>query len=305
MKTVLVTGGTGFIGQHCLPLLVAKGYEVHAVSSKPIHSSSLEVNWHQANLLEPTEVSRLLFEVKPSHLLHFAWFAIPGKYWTALENFQWVQGSLNLLQEFAKCGGQRVVMAGTCAEYNWDYGYCSETVTPLNPQTLYGVCKNSLQSLLDAFGKQTGISTAWGRIFFAYGPHEYGDRLVPSVIRSLLQGKPARCSHGNQIRDFIAVQDVADAFVTLLESPVSGAINIASGHPVSLKDIIYQIAEILGGSSLIELGVIPTSANDPPLLVADIRRLQQELFWQPKLTLTQGLHETITWWKTQVQSEIN
>lgn len=299
MKKVIVTGGTGFIGQHCLPLLLDQGYEVHAVSSKPLNQSNPEVHWHQANLLESAEVSRLMSQVKPSYLLHFAWFAVPGKYWTALENFQWVQGSLSLLQEFARYGGERVVMAGTCAEYNWDYGYCSEKVTPLVPKTLYGVCKNSLQNLLDAFAKQTGISSAWGRIFFAYGPHEYGDRLVPSVIRSLLQGKTAPCSHGNQMRDFLYVEDVADAFVSLLESPVSGAINIASGQPVPLKDIIYQIADILNGSGLIELGVIPTAANDPPLLVGDISRLRDELGWQPKFSLNQGLNEAVNWWKNR------
>ncbi|MCT7987729.1 NAD-dependent epimerase/dehydratase family protein [Laspinema olomoucense] len=302
MKKVLVTGGTGFIGQHSLPFLLDKGYEVHAVSSQPIMSSNREVHWHQANLLEPAEVSRLMSQVKPSHLLHFAWFAIPGKYWTALENFQWVQGSLSLLQEFARYGGHRVVMAGTCAEYNWDYGYCSEKVTPLVPKTLYGRCKNSLQNLLDAYAEQTGISSAWGRIFFAYGPHEYGDRLVPSVIRSLLQGKTAPCSHGNQIRDFLYVKDVADAFVNLLESPVSGPINIASGQAVTLKDIIYQIAEILNAPELIELGVIPTSATEPPLLVGDIDRLRNELDWQPQFSLNQGLNEAITWWKNQTEA---
>ncbi|MBO0350582.1 NAD-dependent epimerase/dehydratase family protein [Phormidium pseudopriestleyi FRX01] len=301
MKKVLITGGRGFIGQHCLPLLLAKGYEVHAVSSQPVNQSNSKVYWHQANLLKPEEVSRLLSQIKPSHLLHFAWFAIPGKYWTALENFKWVEGSLNLLQEFAQSGGQRVVMAGTCAEYNWDYGYCSEKVTPLVPKTLYGVCKNSLQSMVDAFAQQTGISSAWGRIFFAYGPHEYGDRLVPSVIRSLLQRKTAPCSHGNQIRDFLYVQDVADAFVTLLESHVSGAINIASGQPVALKDIIYQIGEILNGSELIELGVLPTSTNDPPLLIGDMRRLRDELCWQPKFNLNQGLNEAVTWWEKQIE----
>ncbi len=301
MKKVLITGGRGFIGQHCLPLLLAKNYEVHAVSSQPVNQFNSNIYWHQANLLKPEEVSRLLSKIKPTHLLHFAWFAIPGEYWTSLENFKWVEGSLNLLQEFAHSGGERVVMAGTCAEYNWNYGYCSEKVTPLVPKTLYGVCKNSLQSMVDAFAQKTGITSAWGRIFFAYGPHEYGDRLVPSVIRSLLQGKTAPCSHGNQIRDFLYVKDVADAFVTLLDSPVSGPINIASGQPVTLKDIIYQIAEILNRSELIELGVIPTSANEPPLLVGDISRLRNELCWQPQFSLNQGLHEAITWWKNQTE----
>ncbi|MEB3830728.1 NAD-dependent epimerase/dehydratase family protein [Phormidium sp. CCY1219] len=299
MKRVLVTGGTGFIGTPCLPLLLAKGYEVHAVSSKEVGKDSGGCYWYQVNLLDSSQVSELMEKVKPSHLLHLAWYAVPGKYWTSLENFRWVQASLHLLQEFRRNGGQRVVIAGTCAEYDWNYGYCSEQVTPLLPSTVYGICKNSLQNMVLAFAKQVEMSAAWGRIFFAYGDREPGDRLVPYVIRSLLQGKTARCSHGNQIRDFLYVKDVADAFVTLLESQVVGALNIASGKPVALKDIIENIAQKLNRPEAIELGAIRASANDPPLLVADIRRLTREVGWQPTYDLTTGLEETMAWWKTR------
>lgn len=297
MKKVLVTGATGFIGRHCLPLLLEKGYEVHAVSSKKVETTLLETHWHQANLLEPTQVNELMAKIQPSHLLHFAWYAVPGKYWTSLENFRWVQGSLDLLSAFAQYGGKRVVMAGTCAEYNWDYGYCSEWVTPLVPATVYGICKHSLQTMLDAFAKETGLSAAWGRIFFVYGPHEHPSRLVPSVIHSLLKGEPVLCSHGNQVRDFLYVEDVANAFVTLLESDVAGAINIASGVPVTLKDIIYKIAKQFNRVELIQLGTIASSMNEPVLLVANITYLKNELGWMSNNNLREGLERTINWWK--------
>jgi len=300
MKRVLLTGATGFIGRHCLPLLAARGYAVHAVSSRPITENQSNIHWHQANLLDPAQVVALISDVQPSHLLHFAWYAVPGKYWTSTENLRWVQASLGLLQEFARQGGQRVVMAGTCAEYDWRYGYCSEAITPLAPATLYGICKHSLQLVLSAFSRQTGLSAAWGRIFFLYGPHEHHNRLIPSVIRSLLQHEPARCSHGNQIRDYLFVQDVADALVALLESDVSGPANIASGIPIALRGIIYKIAEKLNRRDLIQLGVLPTSTNEPPLLVADVNRLHDEVGWRPKYNLDTGLDRTIEWWKKQL-----
>lgn len=300
MKRVLLTGVTGFIGRHCLPLLLSRGYEVHALSSKTPQQTLPDVHWHQADLLDSGQVSKLMAKVQPSHLLHFAWYVIHGKYWTALENVHWVQASLDLLQTFTRHGGQRVVMAGTCAEYDWKYGYCSEQITPLLPTSVYGICKHSLQLMLDAFCKQSEISAAWGRIFFLYGPHEHPDRLISSVIRSLLEGKPARCSHGNQIRDFLYVQDVADAFVTLLDSQVFGSVNIASGEPIRLKDFIYKIAEKINNPDLIQMGAIPTSVNEPPLLVADVSRLGNQLFWQPKYDLDSGLDQTILWWKEQI-----
>ncbi len=293
MKRVLVTGARGFIGRHCLRSLLSSGYEVHAVSSKAPEKDRLNVQWHQADLLIPKQVSELVLRVEPSHLLHFAWYTVPGQYWTSPENCRWVEASLTLLRAFALAGGQRIVMAGTCAEYDWKYGYCSEVITPLLPKSLYGVCKNSLQALVDAFTRQLGLSAAWGRIFFLYGPYEHPGRIVPSVICSALRDEPICTSHGNQVRDFLYVQDVADAFVALLNSNVSGSVNIASGRPVVLRDIVYQVAKQLGRQDLIELGAVPTSANDPTLLVADVKRLFEEVDWQPQYNLDDGLERTI------------
>jgi len=152
---------------------------------------------------------------------------------------------------------------------------------------------------MDAFAKQTGISAAWGRIFWLYGPHEREERLVASLIQSLLRGSSAACSHGNQIRDFLFVQDVADAFASLVESKTVGPVNIGSGIPVAVKDIIHKIGVKTGRGDLIQMGVLPVRANDPARLVADVTILRQEVGWAPKYDLDEGLDETIKWWKHQ------
>jgi nucleoside-diphosphate-sugar epimerase len=304
MKRVLFTGATGFIGRHCLPTLVSSGYKVHAVTpDEPVETDS-DVQWHRADLLDSVQVLDLMDRVRPTHLLHFAWYVVPGKCYTSPENYRWVQASLDLLQAFAHQGGRRVAMAGTCAEYDWKYGYCSEQTTPLSPATVYGACKHALQVMFDAFTSQTGLSGAWGRIFFLYGPHEHPARLVSSVIRAILRGEPARCSHGNQIRDYLYVQDVADAFVALLESDVEGPVNIGSGRPVVLKDIIHEIARKLNRQDLVRLGAVPTSASDPHLLVADTSRLFDKVGWKPKYDLDTGLERTIEWWKAHLFGSI-
>lgn len=304
MKKVLLTGASGFVGRHCLLSLVAHGYEVHAVSSReqaPVEDRSDGVRWHQVDLLDAAQVSALLARVEPTHLLHSAWYAVPGAYWAAPENFRWVEASLHLVQTFAATGGQRVVVTGSCAEYDWRYGYCSEEVTPLRPSTVYGVCKHALQLMLDALGKQTNVSAAWGRLFFLYGRHEYAERLVASVIRSILQEQVARCSHGRQIRDFLYVQDAAAALVALLDSEVTGAVNIASGTPVTLRQVVEEIAVQLGRPDLIELGALPAPEHEPRLLLADVARLRDEVNWSPHYELASGLAETINWWKVQLQ----
>ncbi|MGD0950820.1 MAG: NAD(P)-dependent oxidoreductase [Methanotrichaceae archaeon] len=303
MKRVLVTGATGFIGRHCLPILSARGYEVHAVSMRSSFDGISDIHWHKVDLLNSSKLRDLVADVMPSHLLHFAWYAVPGKYWTSLENIRWVKSSLDLLQAFVANGGERAVMAGTCAEYDWRYGYCSEKITPLVPSTLYGTCKHSLQIILDSLSKQTGLSSAWGRIFFLYGPYEHQDRLTSSVIRSLLMGERARCSHGNQIRDFLYVRDAADAFVALLESDIEGPVNIGSGRPIVLRDIMQKISDKIIHRDNVEFGVVPVSIEDPFLLVADVRRLTKEVDWAPKYSLDQGLDETISWWRKIMEDD--
>jgi nucleoside-diphosphate-sugar epimerase len=295
MKKVLVTGANGFIGRHCLPLLLEKGYEVHAISTNELDSNL--IHWHKADLLNLQQSSDLITKLKPSHLLHLAWDTTHGKYWSSLENFNWLQASVELLKAFQGNSGKRVVMAGTCAEYDWNYGLCSEGITPLVPATVYGTCKNSLEKVLSSFAHETGISAAWGRIFFAYGPNENIKRLIPYVITSLLKGKKAQCSSGNQIRDFLYVNDAAAAFVSLLETEVNGAFNIASGQPVILRDIINMIAEKLNVLDLIELGKLPNSSNDPAVLTADIRKISAATGWKPAYSLEEGIDETIKWWR--------
>ena len=279
------------------PILISKGFEVHAADVFIPEEKPYGVEWHKVDLLDLEQTNELLSTIHPTHLLHFAWYAKPTEYWNSVENIRWVEGSLHLLRIFQKTGGTRVVMAGSCAEYDWKFGYCSEYVTPLVPSSLYGTCKNAMQHLLKDFSREKSLSSAWGRIFFLYGPHENPNRLVSSVILNLINNKMAPCSHGNQLRDFLYVEDVASAFVALLESNVMGSVNIASGQPVTLKSVICKIAEKLGRCDLVQLGALPEQANDPRVLIADVRRLSDEVKWKPKLDLDMGLEQTITWWK--------
>ena len=297
MKKTLVTGASGFIGKHSLPLLLQAGHEVHAVSFKKKHAGGNDISWHQADLRDYSQTKRLIAKVQPTHLLHLAWYTKPGNFWDDPENVQWVQASLELLQAFQVHGGKRIVIAGTCAEYDWNEEICSEKETPVKPATLYGNCKQKLQMKADTFCKKAQLSICWGRVFFVYGPHEHPARLIPSVIRSLLKKEPAECSHGKQNRDLLYVEDVASGFVALLENEITGIVNIGSGESVLLRNVVETIGEKIGCPELIRLGVIPSRPDDPTMLVADASKLRQEVGWTPRFNLDRGLDQTIEWWK--------
>ena len=299
MKRVLVTGATGFVGSNALPLLTNRFDEVHAVSRKR-GGDSEGVRWHRADLLNPTEGASLLAGVRPTHLLHFAWFVEHSAFWTSPENDRWVEASLELVRAFRDAGGERVVAAGTCVEYDPSGGICSETLTRVEPRTAYGVAKDAFHRHLQEMTGNTGLSYSWGRIFFLYGPREHPDRLVASVTRRLLSGERAPTTEGSQVRDFLHVQDVADAFVTLLAGGVTGPVNIASGEPVSVADLVTSVARKLSRLDLLDRGALPTTPGEPPRIVADIRRLSTEVGWRPKYDLDSGLDQAIAWWRSQL-----
>jgi nucleoside-diphosphate-sugar epimerase len=123
---------------------------------------------------------------------------------------------------------------------------------------------------------------------------------VASVIRRLLAGERAPTSEGSQVRDFLHVEDVAAAFVALLESDVQGPVNIASGKPVAVGDLVTSIARRLSRLDLLDRGALPTPGGEPPLLVADVQRLDHEVGWRPRYDLESGLEQTIEWWRAEL-----
>ena len=288
MSRVLVTGASGFIGRRTLAPLLAAGHEVHAVARTTVGGPE-GVRWHAADLL--ASPAQVVEQVAPDVLLHLAWFAEHGRFWTAPENVRWVEASLALLRAFAGTGGRRAVVAGTCAEYDWTAGdaVLSEATTPLAPVTLYGASKRGLHEVARAHAAQAGYALAWGRVFFLYGPDEAPGRLFASVARALLAGERARTTAGTQVRDFLHADDVGAAFAALASSGVEGAVNVASGEGVALRDVVAQIAAAAGRPDLLDVGALAQRPGEPERLVADTARLRDEVGFRPARGLSEGI----------------
>ena len=300
-KTVLVTGATGFIGRNTLVPLLERGFEVVAVTSRVPPETVAGVRYVQCDLSDRPAMRDVMAEVQPSHLLHLAWRAVVSGLWTAPENMDWLQISLDLARAFVEAGGTRMTVCGSCGDYDWTSGLCTEDVTPLAPGTFYGQAKVALYQALTGFSKINHVELAWARIFFVYGPGEHESRLGASVVKSLLNGEEALCSHGMQLRDYMHVGDVGAGLAALSASSLTGAYNIASGQAVRVKDVIGGLAAAAGRPDLVKLGAREAPAFEPPLIVADMTKTRQSgLDWRPRFGIETGTRDTVEWFRNQL-----
>jgi nucleoside-diphosphate-sugar epimerase len=300
MSRVLVTGASGFIGRTAVSALRSQGHEVHGVARNPVDDNEVYA-WHAANLLDQTATTRLIRETQATHLLHTAWETTHGSFWSDPANLAWTKATLWLFEAFAEAGGSRAVMSGSCAQYEWDgqaigpSGRANESLTPRRPASLYGSAKQATSESLEKWATtKVGFSYATGLLFFPYGPFDKPERLVPAVTRNLLAGEAFTVTAGNQIRDFIHVEDCGAALAALTDSEVTGAVNIGTGEASSVAKVARTIARILGREDLLRIHEQPQGNS---IIVADTARLRSEVAFAPRYDLETGLQNTVDWYR--------
>jgi nucleoside-diphosphate-sugar epimerase len=292
MKRVLVTGASGFVGRPAVSALRRRGYEVHGVARKRADDVEVDV-WHLVDLLEPLAAGEVMRTASPSHLLHLAWTTEHGNFWSDRANVAWRRATRALVEDFVEGGGERAVMSGSCAQYDW--ASATSGVFPESagrrPQTLYGLEKQTTADFLDSWSAETGVSYATGLLFFPYGPFDNPKRLVPYVTLNLLAGEPAVIKTGTQIGDFVHVDDCGAALAALVDAEVTGSVNIGTGRGTSVADVARAIGAALGREDLVRI----ESTAARPRVVAEITRLANEVGFSPSYDLERGLGETVDW----------
>jgi nucleoside-diphosphate-sugar epimerase len=229
--------------------------------------------------------------VAPELCIHCAWYTEPGKYLSSSKNVDLAYGTAKFASALARAGCQRFVGLGTCFEYDTNVGYLSEK-TPLAPAHAYSAAKAATYFLVRELSAGTQMSFAWARLFYLFGPNEHRNRLVPAVVNALLRGEEARVTPGEQVRDFLHVDDVASALCAIARSDVTDAVNVGSGEPITVASLVLKIGAILGRPELIRLGAREYSSGDPMFVCADNRKLRAT-GWVRKYSLEEGLRQTI------------
>jgi nucleoside-diphosphate-sugar epimerase len=286
---VLVTGATGFVGSHVADQLVRRGDDVHGITrSSTIGAQSAGlargITWHRIDADDATALAGTVREVGPEAAVHLGWYAKPGNYLhDSRENLRSLRTTASLLEALLDVRCPRVVLAGSGIE-------------TVPPTTIYAAAKASAH-LIAAELRREGVAATCAHIFYTYGPREHAQRVIPTVIRSLLRDEPVDVGDGSETRDYVHVADVASAFCAILDSDLGPSVDICTGRTVQLRDVFEIIGRQTGRAALIRLGerrasavVFPETGDPAPL---------RALGWAPAVGLEEGIRDAIAYWMAE------
>jgi nucleoside-diphosphate-sugar epimerase len=269
--TVLLTGSSGFVGRQVLHTLaeralrvravIRKGKQGHLINKEAIESIVETPDLFAENADWWRDVCKGIDTV-----IHLAWYAEPGEYLQSPRNLDCLAGTIQLARGSAHAGVRRFIGIGTCFEYDLSNGMLSID-TPLRPLTPYAGAKAAAFMALSQWLPRQGVEFAWCRLFYLHGEGEDERRLVPYLHKRLTSGEPAELTSGNQIRDFLDVREAGRMIVEAALSAEQGPINICSGIPITVRQLVERIADKYGRRDLLRFGSRPDNLVDPTCVV--------------------------------------
>ena len=271
MRSVLLTGGTGFVGRQIARSLLAHGYRVTLV----LRPGGLQRAGFAAAELSVVETNDVFGETAAwwsarlaeiDTVIHSAWYVEPGKYLDSERNIDCVRGTVPLAEACVQRGVRHFIGIGTCFEYRLPNAAITAE-SAAGPVTLYAAAKLALQYLLQRRFEGTGTAFTWARLFYLYGEGEHPARLYPTLHRKLSAGEPMHLSSGDKLRDFLDVVKAGEMIATLAQTGQTGIANICSGRAMTIREIAEGIADIYGRRDLLEFGHAVAHPRDPQVVV--------------------------------------
>lgn len=275
---VLVTGATGFVGNHVILELLKSNNEVIATSRNKDkakqYSWFCKVNYIPYNINQKQENVFDLFS-QPDCVIHLAWEGLPN-----YEDLFHFEHNLPINYHFLKCmiqhGLEHLVVIGTCLEYGMKSGCLSEDIDT-NPSTPYGLAKDTLRKSLEQLIKKYPITFQWARLFYLYGKGQSSSSILSQLDSALNNGKKKfNMSRGEQLRDYLPAQKAAEYIVKIsTQSSVQGIINCCSGTPISIRSLVESHLIKRGQSIKLNLGHFQYPPFEPMAFWGDNHKLKK------------------------------
>jgi UDP-glucose 4-epimerase len=311
-KSILVTGGAGYIGSHTVKLLLQQGYDVTVVDnlSRGYRHNVDPERLRTVDVADTEGLCRVLAERALDAVIHFAAFIAVGESMRVPELYfaNNVGGSLSLLTAMIRSGVRRLVFSSTAAVYGMPAAIPIKEDSSYAPVNPYGESKVMVEKLLHWFDRVHSLRSICLRYFNASGAgadgllgeeHDPETHLIPLLFRAITTGQPITIygddyptADGTCIRDYIHVNDLAHAHILAVESLLSGgpsgAFNVGTGSGFSVREVVRAVEEVTGKRVPCVIG--PRREGDPPALVADSTRLRRALNWNPRYS---GLRDIV------------
>ncbi|MBM4134682.1 MAG: NAD(P)-dependent oxidoreductase [Nitrospira sp.] len=304
-ERILVTGASGFLGSRLIRRLVDLGARVEAWASSPAHLWRLadirdRIALSLVDIRDADRVRAACGALQPNLVYHLAAYGVHAEeqeYVQAVDVN--VRGTVNLLEGLKGTPCRLVVTTGTWAEYGGKDHPIRES-DPLEPVGVYGATKAASTLVAVSLAAQRRLPLIVLRPFSVYGPGEGGGKFVPSIIRACLKGENPRLSSCRQIRDYLFIDDMVEAYVKAAGLTVSAplVLNVASGVPLRLEDFARRILRHFPGKRP-EFGAVPDRQGEIWNVQADITKAKAIMQWQPSWSLEEGIRTTIEWFKSQ------
>jgi len=297
-----LTGASGFVGAATLRLALEGGHEVIA----PVRPGSAAPRLRpfagrftrlDIDLRDESVISAALKAHRPDALLHLAWSGVENS-----ARFDQRQISNNLatgcalLEAAAAAGVGTFVGVGSQGEYGAGSAMREDCLP--HPTTLYGAAKVAALFLTRQLADQAGIRHVWLRLFSTYGPDDNDGWLIPMLIIEMLSGRRPKTTLGTQSWDWLYIDDVARGILAATTTATTqGVFNLGSGQAVRVRDVVERIRDLTSPDMELVFGEIPFRQDQIMYMQADISRLKDATGWRPRVSIEQGLSQTIAWYR--------
>ncbi len=291
---ILITGASGFIGKNLLSDIDDTKNDISACYHTKEIKDYNNIKFYKLNLSDINNVKKILKRVRPEIIIYLAWEGIPNFSKENCENNY--NNSKNFFSEaFKQNTLKKILIAGSCFEIsNKNKGECFEHQEEM-PTDDFTNAKHSLLKWLLNIKTNKAISIAWLRLFYVYGPGQREDSLIPSTIKSLINGDVPNIKSPANENDFIHVRDVTSAIIRAIEQDfVSGIYNIGSGKPITIYDICCEIDMIINNSVKLSKKLKKNIETSRKISFwSNIEKAKNFLNWCPRVELKDGIKELL------------